>query len=235
MFNNVNGQEKGGNKVDDIFAETEADNSSPASRAVKAEPVNVGSGGLSSITAPDEPQDGAKKKGLNLKAVGFIILVVVVVGLTAYLAYTKFFAGDKAENPIVEGDNNGNNATNNQPDNVAPVIEEPTVGEATSTPITIEPIATSTATSTEPIATSTPVQADPGLDSDSDALSDIEEQMLGTNITAADTDGDGLSDYEEVKVYNSNPLLVDTDGDTYSDLEEVRNGYNPNGEGKLGA
>ncbi|MFZ4396655.1 MAG: DUF2341 domain-containing protein, partial [Kiritimatiellia bacterium] len=37
----------------------------------------------------------------------------------------------------------------------------------------------------------------------------------------ADTDGDGLSDYEEVNVWHTDPLNPDTDGDTLSDGDEV--------------
>lgn len=50
----------------------------------------------------------------------------------------------------------------------------------------------------------------PGTDSDNDGLTDKEEVVLGTNLNAADSDGD-----------------------TYADLVEVNNGYNPAGEGKL--
>lgn len=43
-----------------------------------------------------------------------------------------------------------------------------------------------------------------------------------------DNDNDGLSDYEEVYIYRTDPLNWDSDGDGYSDGEEVRNGYDPN-------
>ncbi len=70
-------------------------------------------------------------------------------------------------------------------------------------------------------------------DSDQDGLPDEEERGLGTNINDIDTDGDGLFDREEVKVYKTNPLVPDTDGDGYLDGDEVKDGYNPNGPGKL--
>ena len=41
-------------------------------------------------------------------------------------------------------------------------------------------------------------------------------------------------DYDEVKVYFTNPIKNDTDGDGYMDGIEVQNGYDPNGPGKLG-
>lgn len=52
-------------------------------------------------------------------------------------------------------------------------------------------------------------------------------------INKVDTDGDGLSDYDEINIYKTDPLNPDTDGDGYSDGEEVKGGYNPLGDGKL--
>lgn len=71
------------------------------------------------------------------------------------------------------------------------------------------------------------------IDTDGDGLSDSEEMSLGTNYLMTDTDGDGLFDREEVKVYKTDPLDTDTDKDGYSDGKEVEGLYNPNGEGKL--
>ena len=71
------------------------------------------------------------------------------------------------------------------------------------------------------------------LDSDLDGLSNEEEKQLGTNPNNIDTDGDGLTDYEEVSIYHTNPLNADTDGDGFNDGIEVRRGYNPLGPGKL--
>lgn len=52
-------------------------------------------------------------------------------------------------------------------------------------------------------------------------------------VSAQDSDGDGLSDYEETVQYHSDPARADTDGDGYADGEEVKNGYNPGGPGQL--
>ena len=71
------------------------------------------------------------------------------------------------------------------------------------------------------------------IDSDSDNLSGSQEQAYNTDPDNWDTDGDGLSDGDEVFIWKSNPLLPDTDGDTYSDGDEVKNGYNPIGPGKI--
>ncbi|MCD4694158.1 hypothetical protein K8R62_02245 [bacterium] len=72
------------------------------------------------------------------------------------------------------------------------------------------------------------------IDTDGDKLTDFEEFInYKTNPFKIDTDNDMLSDYEEVKQFKTDPNLSDTDGDTYLDGAEVKNGYNPNGEGKL--
>lgn len=58
-------------------------------------------------------------------------------------------------------------------------------------------------------------------DPDHDGLTNSEEKQLGTNPKVADTDGDGLSDGDEVKKYSTNPLKADSDGDGLSDGDEV--------------
>jgi len=59
------------------------------------------------------------------------------------------------------------------------------------------------------------------LDSDGDGLTDEEELKLGTDPHNPDTDGDGLTDGEEVKVYHTDPLNPDTDYDGLKDGDEV--------------
>jgi hypothetical protein len=48
-----------------------------------------------------------------------------------------------------------------------------------------------------------------------------------------DSDHDGLSDWEEINVYGTDPFDPDTDGDGMDDGEEVFLGRNPNGKGYL--
>jgi outer membrane protein OmpA-like peptidoglycan-associated protein len=59
-------------------------------------------------------------------------------------------------------------------------------------------------------------------DRDMDGLGKCEEEKLGTSPRNPDTDGDGLTDGEEVLVYKTKPLLVDTDLDGLSDFDEVK-------------
>lgn len=42
-----------------------------------------------------------------------------------------------------------------------------------------------------------------------------------------DTDGDGLSDYDETFLYGTSPYLEDTDGDGISDYDEIMQGTDP--------
>lgn len=70
-------------------------------------------------------------------------------------------------------------------------------------------------------------------DRDLDGLEEVYEIELGTSDLSSDSDGDGLSDFQEVKEFGTDPLDEDTDGDGYLDGEEVKGGYNPLGEGLL--
>ena len=57
------------------------------------------------------------------------------------------------------------------------------------------------------------------IDTDGDGLSDAEEMLLGTDISLIDSDEDGLTDFEETHT-NTNPILPDTDGDGIVDGDD---------------
>lgn len=60
-------------------------------------------------------------------------------------------------------------------------------------------------------------------DTDGDGLTDGEEvNVYHTFPNLADSDGDGLTDREEVEVYHTDPLKTDSDGDGLTDREEVQ-------------
>jgi len=63
---------------------------------------------------------------------------------------------------------------------------------------------------------------EPLADPDSDQLSNLTEYEMGLDPNAGDTDGDGLSDYEEIYDYETDPLVSDTDHDGW------RDGVDPN-------
>ena len=58
-------------------------------------------------------------------------------------------------------------------------------------------------------------------DADNDGLTNKEEKKLGTDPHNRDTDGDGLSDGDEVLKYHTDPLKKDSDGDGLNDYDEV--------------
>ena len=69
------------------------------------------------------------------------------------------------------------------------------------------------------------------IDTDGDGLTDHEEVYFGTDPNNADTDGDGLSDRDEVRKYGTDPLDSDadkdSDGDGLTDAEEYLAGTDP--------
>ncbi len=66
------------------------------------------------------------------------------------------------------------------------------------------------------------------VDYDGDLLENAEENLLGTDPYEIDTDTDGLTDYEEVRVYSTSPLKPDTDDDGLGDYFEItKYGTNP--------
>ena len=61
-------------------------------------------------------------------------------------------------------------------------------------------------------------------DIDEDGLPNYVETYYKTNINNADTDGDGLSDYFEVIMLGTDPLVIDTDGNGINDGNEDADG-----------
>ncbi|MEM1230754.1 MAG: ASPIC/UnbV domain-containing protein, partial [Pseudomonadota bacterium] len=59
-------------------------------------------------------------------------------------------------------------------------------------------------------------------DTDGDGLSDAEELVLGTDPTLPDTDGDRLTDSDEVRLHGTDPLARNTDRDGLTDFVEVQ-------------
>ncbi len=114
-----------------------------------------------------------------------------------------------------------------------PASEQPVTSPAPTepSPSAVSPETTSTNVTTK--TTNDKILFGEQIDTDKDGLDDVREKEIGTDPNNPDTDGDGLSDGDEVLIWKTNPLNSDTDGDGYPDGKEVRNGYNPLGSGKL--
>ena len=69
--------------------------------------------------------------------------------------------------------------------------------------------------------------SDADVDADEDGLTMLEESAQETDPLHSDTDKDGLTDGDEVKVYGTDPLNPDTDGDGIKDGDEILIGLDP--------
>ncbi len=239
MFNDLNQTNNPTNNqanppVDDIFAETEQNTTPQPGGQPVASGIETHRIGLAAGDGDAEPVE--KSNGPWFKII-IIAIVVIILALGGYLAYSKFMPApyDAETNQLAQepapADQSGEVVAPTSTEvveeeevvlDVEPETEEiiPLIPGVNEPVVDVDPI-------DEPIVPTIPV------DTDQDGLTDSEENISGTNINIVDTDGDGLSDYEEIKIYGTNPLLADTDGDGYSDGDEVKNGYNPAGDGKL--
>lgn len=232
MFNDLNSANSNGHSaVDDIFAETDKPNSGVSQSDIETHRVGLAVTG-ENLPPMQTVETGSKKAYLKI-----IIIVVVALAVLGggYFTYSQFFkttTNEQLTNAPQASTPKANTSIPKEDDaNFVSVVPG-----ASSTPVATSIGATITPDTNivTPVATSAPeIVVESTVDSDSDGLTDNEEKISGTNINVIDTDNDALSDYEEVKIYHSNPLNADTDADTYLDGAEVKGGYNPNGAGKL--
>jgi hypothetical protein len=172
------------------------------------------------VETNDEPTANvypAGKYKMREPILGKIIVVIFVILIILGLAYGgwKFYLDYTADAEIDPSPSN---------QEIAPEVTEETPLDNSA-----EPLAETE--ETEEAETFLPNNVE--LDFDKDGLSDDEEDILLTDPQLADTDGDGLSDGDEVNVWQTDPRDPDTDGDGYWDGEEIENEYNPLGPGKL--
>jgi hypothetical protein len=236
MFNNLTPSH---NEVDDIFADTDkAPAINPTPGMAPVTPASIASAPApmpAAGTAPVAEEDfgGQARAGKVLKLLLIMIVILGVLGTGAYFVYTKYLTGifnnAAVKTPLVQ------NATTTPAPGVAPIDNagQPGLIAPTSSPdLSVPPVSNLITTSTPSLNPTssqgvlpgtTPVIAPPATTA----------PAIGAVNNGVDTDHDGLTDYEEVHVYHTNPLNPDTDGDGYLDGAEVKGGYDPNGPGKL--
>lgn len=177
----------------------------------------VGSAPVQPVTPGMDPEPaGGNRKYF---VVGFLVLLLIGIIVGGYFAYAKFSSMvNKDEEPAAAETSTETGkpeaATGTKPavetsDSPVSTTTGSVVDAASATP-TSSPLAGETATTTA-------------------ATSTVDNAVDKTK----DSDSDGLSDYEEVNFYKSNPAVADTDGDGFADGAEVKNGFNPLGAGKM--
>lgn len=218
-------------KVEDIFASTDRAGKTPGTDRLQGQTISQGLADGSrfpidsnkiKVMSPEQMVPGLEQEPLSSAKKAMIIAISIVLiaglGLGGFFAYKRFFT---APTPAPTGEL------------MPPAAEVTAPAEPPEPELPLEspviPIPEEEITSPLP----SPEESVGGLDNDGDGLTNDEEAALGTNFDDPDTDGDGLPDLDEVKVYKTDPLNPDTDADGYRDGEEVRNGYNPNGAGRL--
>ncbi|MFD0524814.1 transglycosylase SLT domain-containing protein [Paractinoplanes durhamensis] len=105
----------------------------------------------------------------------------------------------------------------------------PGISDGTATPITnpvMQPLSSLVPQSTLPEITAEPVALG-GADTDQDGLSDLLERRYGLDPLRADTDGDNLTDAQEMVTYGTDGRKADTDGDGLNDAFELAQGLDP--------
>jgi hypothetical protein len=68
----------------------------------------------------------------------------------------------------------------------------------------------------------------PGQNGENTAIANSNDTTDPEKLKTMDTDGDGLSDYEEMYLWYSSPYLADSDSDGVGDKEEIAAGSDPN-------
>jgi hypothetical protein len=192
----------------------------PQQPASLSQPYDGGGSMPPPVGPPPQMSGPVLTKGIAITLVTLVVLLILGGG--GWWIYTAFIkapdTGIQTTQPIIEDDTAMEMEQDVQEDEV-PV-------EAT----------TSTSEQAQEISDDQQdkeVLFGPQSDEDADGILDLTETEFGTDPRNWDSDGDELSDGDEVFVWETDPLNPDTDGDGYLDGLEVQSGYSPTGPGRL--
>lgn len=241
MFENLNDENQLSNQakqgVDDIFSETDqvdGGNSMAANQEINTRRAGLGatssdptlnndfnSGDFDDFQDYDKP-----KKGFTIAV---IVMAVVILALIAFLVYNKFIHKPTEEQLLVNNEVKNEQGSNQNPNSGLSgsdldenfYEEEDSYNYDNEEFEEVDPFDPFTEDETFYERTEGN-EEDMFLDSDQDGLSDYDEiNIYKTDPYNPDTDGDGVTDYDELYVYGTDPLVIDTDGDGLTDYEEL--------------
>jgi hypothetical protein len=161
-------------------------------------------------------------KGIMIAIVTVVILVILGGG--SLLIYTNFIVGGGGEGVTP--------ANSRNPVPIAPVVQDSIFNEPDEFEDGVGQEVFDNEGVTADIIDDAVLFGEP-IDRDGDGLDDSRELVIGTDPDNWDSDGDELSDGDEVIIWKTDPLNPDTDGDSFLDGQEVINGFSPSGPGRL--
>lgn len=226
MFNDLTDNNQKTSEVDDIFAET--DKAPTPSSGAQIQTRQVGLSSLSEkpmndegVSRDDDRHEQAKTGKFLKIAIIFVILAIIILG--AYLLYSKFLAVEKVNElePVAKVDDNKEGA------NTGVVADDNQVATEDKNDNFVTPMVDQEnpgGLNVDNINSDLNTDTDKMklTDSDGDGISDYDEIFTyKTDSKLIDTDIDGLNDYDEIFKYKTDPLKSDTDGDGLSDYQEV--------------
>lgn len=254
-------------KVDDIFAETDSPAGSNPLPANNQRPANFRPAGQGNEmpkmnvkqerSFDDSFASTEKKGGGIIKKMFILIIILALIGIGAYFVYSRILLPSSSlkQNTLVQNQGGQDLSSQSQDDlmkdnNLSDDVldNESLIDDFAPMDNDLAPIEDDFSDNLidegqvedgfPPIGdTSEEDSANEvlkNLDSDGDGLSDYDEiYIYHTDPYNHDSDNDNLSDYDEIMIFGTDPLSADTDGDTYFDGQEILNGYNPLGSGVI--
>lgn len=194
----------------------------------KKEPEDIFSGldqGAPASDGPAPAMEPAPRRAFPVKAVVIIVVALLVLGGGGFAVWA-FLIAPSAATPVVVP-TVGTPATPTTPvaTTPTPVVEQPPTPaeQQEAQPVTVPPAGVN-------IPAPTPITPTPAPTTEEPPTTTPAPPTVAPT-EGVDTDGDGLTDMEEV-LYKTDGSTVDTDRDGYSDGSEVQNLFSPDGANK---